>query len=268
VFTVGVIYPQTPGAPPSPSGNAIIFVRNGQLHAINADGSEFMQLTNDPGRQSRPSRGGGVIAFSSDRDGNMEIYTVAANGTNAFRVTAEPAADTDPSWSWPADRLAFSSMRSGGGDIYVMRGDGSALAQVTSDPAQDRWPSWFPFGGRLVFASNRDGGDFDLFAQNVDGSALTQLTSSAADETMPVWSPDGFRIAYLSGGNVFVMSADGSGQRGLTSSGGAQSLSWSPEGSALVYSRGGDLYVIRAEGGSPVRITSGGATDTDPSWAR
>jgi Tol biopolymer transport system component len=268
VFTLGVILPQTPGAPPAPSSNAIVFVRDSQIFAVNADGSGLIQLTTGPGRQFRPTRNGSQIAFYSDRDGNMEIYVMANNGTSQARLTADGGSDSDPAWSWPGDVIAFASSRSGGTDIYTMRGDGSSLALVVGDAAQDRWPSWAPVGGRLVFASNRDGGDFDLFAANADGSGLAQLTANTVDDTAPAWSPDGNRIAYVSGGNVWVMNADGSNPRPITSSGGVQALAWSPVGNEIAYSRGGDLYVIGADGGTPVRVTSGGSQDTDPSWAR
>ncbi len=268
VFTLGVILPQTPGAPPAPSSNAILFVRDGQIFAVNADGSGLIQLTIGPGRQFRPTRNGSQVAFASDRDGNLEIYIAANNGTNPLRLTADPGSDNDPAWSWPGDVLAFASSRSGGTDIYTMRGDGSGLALVVGDPAQDRWPSWAPVGGRLVFASNRDGGDFDLFVVNADGSGLMQLTANSVDDTAPAWSPDGNRIACVSGGNITVMDASGGNPRTITDGGDVQAVTWSPVGNQIAYSQGGDLYVIGADGGAPVRITSGGSQDTDPSWAR
>ncbi len=268
VFTLEVILPQTPDAPPAAAYNAIIFVRGGQLYAINPDGSSLIQLTNQAGRQFRPSRTSSQIAFYSDRDGNMEIYVVATNGTNPVRLASDPASDTDPSWSWLADQIAFASTRTGNGDIYIMRADGSNVTRVTDDPAQERAPSWSPSAPRLAFASNRDGGDFDIFVQNTDGSGLAQLTTSSADENWPLWSPNGNQIAYISNGNVYIMNADGTGPRSLTSGGNVQGISWAPDGSAVVYARSGDLYIVSLSGGSPVRITSGGVVDSDPTWAR
>ena len=39
------------------------------------------------------------IIFSSDRDGNSEIYSVNANGTSLTRLTNNAAADINPDWS-------------------------------------------------------------------------------------------------------------------------------------------------------------------------
>lgn len=40
------------------------------------------------------------IAFVSDRDGNPEIYVMAAEGSDVRRLTNNPAVDASPSW-WP-----------------------------------------------------------------------------------------------------------------------------------------------------------------------
>ena len=261
VFTLGVILPQTPGAPAGPSGNAVIFICGGQICAVNPDGSAYVQLTHDPGRQMHPTRSG-QIAFASDRDGNSEIYTMATNGTGEVRITFDGNNDLDPTWTLDG-LIVFSSTRSGAGDIYLMRVDGGIVSQPVNNPAQDRFPTGGP-GGRIVFASNRDGGDFDLFAVNADGSNLSQLTANGTDDTLPEWSPDSGRIAYVAGGNVSVIDLATNASTPITRMGGVTGLSWSPDSGQIVFSSGGVLYIIGAGGGSPVRLTNG----TDPAWAR
>ena len=51
------------------------------------------------------------IAFASERDGNLEIYTIAADGTDPVNLTNNPASDGTPSWSPDGDRTAFASDR-------------------------------------------------------------------------------------------------------------------------------------------------------------
>ncbi len=48
------------------------------------------------------------IAFESDRDGNLNIWTIAPSGTDETRLTTSPAADTDPAWSPDGSRLAYT----------------------------------------------------------------------------------------------------------------------------------------------------------------
>ena len=42
---------------------------------------------------------GSRIAFVSDRDGNMEIYGMNADGSNQVNLTNNPAEDRCPAWS-------------------------------------------------------------------------------------------------------------------------------------------------------------------------
>jgi len=53
----------------------------------------------------------GKIAFSSERDGNTEIYTMNADGTRQVRLTNNPASDHIPAWSPDGSKIAFISTR-------------------------------------------------------------------------------------------------------------------------------------------------------------
>ena len=55
----------------------------------------LIKLTNHPARDGRPnwSPDGQQIAFTSDRDGNWEIYVMNADGTNPINLTNHPAED-------------------------------------------------------------------------------------------------------------------------------------------------------------------------------
>ena len=68
------------------------------------------------------SMDGQHIAFSSDRDGNFDIYVMDADGKNVHRLTKHKKEDILPAWS-PGGRIAFSSDRDGNVEIYVMEVD-------------------------------------------------------------------------------------------------------------------------------------------------
>ena len=68
---------------------------------MGSDGSDQTTLTNNSVYDAAPnwSPAGDKIAFSSDRDGDPEIYTMdAANGANPTRLTDSPTINTDPDW--------------------------------------------------------------------------------------------------------------------------------------------------------------------------
>jgi TolB protein len=79
-------------------------------------------------------------------------------------------------------------------DIYVMNPDGSDQTNLTNNPARDQWPAWSPDGKQIVFTSDRDtGAGFSLYLMSADGSNVRRLTSGQADT--PTWTADG-RIVF------------------------------------------------------------------------
>ncbi len=82
------------------------------------------------------------IAFSSDRDGNYEIYVMNADGSGQTRLTDNEALEWFPTWSPDGRRIAFSSDRDGNWDIYVMNADGSGQTRLTDNEGWDLLPSW------------------------------------------------------------------------------------------------------------------------------
>lgn len=87
--------------------------------------------------------------------------------------------------SGPPSSIAFHSNRAGNNNIYVMNPDGSDQIRLTPDSSNNQRPEVSPDGKRIVFASNRSGGGshFEIFVMNADGSEVRQLTSTPAANT-------------------------------------------------------------------------------------
>ncbi len=92
----------------------------------------------------RVSPDGTQIVFSSNRDGNSEIYVMSADGSNVRRVTTSPADDGAASWSPDGTQLIFDSNRDGDYDLYKLSlADVNTVVQLTNNSVDDRWPLWF-----------------------------------------------------------------------------------------------------------------------------
>ena len=67
---------------------------------MNADGTAQTRLTTDPAEDTQPawSPDGSKIVFTSDRDGNGEIYLMNADGSGQTNLTNNPAYDSSPAW--------------------------------------------------------------------------------------------------------------------------------------------------------------------------
>jgi TolB protein len=203
----------------------------------------------------------GLIVFASQAPKDMTpfIEVMDANGSHVRRL----GPGVEPALSADGTRIAFVRSNGAGTGIWVMGVDGSGLRQITSNPKwMDESPSWSPDGTQIAFARGIAPGRLRrIYVVNVDGTGLEPLTDPDWDRFEPAWSSDGSQIAFATAGpgtieasgqppQIWVMSADGSRQRQLTSvPAGAWRPAWSPDGSQIAFDDGGDgMYVIDVDG--------------------
>jgi len=266
----------------SPDGRKVAFVRgflnrpdpSFDVYVMNADGSGERRLTRNAAWPAW-SPDGRKIAFL--RGFPADLYVMNADGSGERRL-ARNAGISHPfgavAWSPDGRKIAFL-----GGGISVMNADGSRRRKLTSNPG-DTFPSWSPDGRKIAFVRS-DGwsgrclpcpANARLYVMNSDGSGLRRLTYGEQIDAPPAWSPDGRKIAFershrpnprtpslrfLYVTELYVMNADGSGQRKLAY--GAQPL-WSPDGQMIAFvSRRRDgkaeLYVMSADGSEQWNLT-------------
>ena len=146
--------------------------------------------------------GSNSIVFVSTRDGNPEIYSMNADGTNARRLTNNAASDGQPSRSPDGRRVAFTSNRDGNFEIYTINADGSGTPQrLTNDggPAdeapRDTNPVFSPDGQKIVWQSTR-GGVPRLYIMDATGANQRPVAFAGATEpsTDGSWNPDSTRL--------------------------------------------------------------------------
>ena len=133
----------------------------------------------------------------------------------------------------------------------------------------------------LALVSSRDG-DYAIYVLDADGSRQTRLTEERGNpdtrpgvdfQLDPAWSQDGRRIAFASRRagslDVYVMDADGSGTRRLTSTRDEdRHPSISPDGRRIVFQRGlGKLFVAALDGERATRVTDDLAEESEPAWS-
>ena len=155
---------------------------------MNPDGTGVTQLTSRSAHNGSPawSPDGSQIAFTSDRDGNEEIYVMNANGTGATRLTNHSADDWSPAWSPDGRRIAFVSDRDGNWNIHVMNADGHGIVRLTDHFAADWSPAWSPDGRQIAFTSDRDGNsEIYVLALGSIGRATRPATRAVARRNSP-----------------------------------------------------------------------------------
>jgi TolB protein len=215
-----------PPPPDMSKGYVWAVYKSYDVFEANVDGSDLHQLTNAEGydAESTFSPLGDRIVFTSDRDGDLDLYTMAPDGSDVKRLTNKPGYDGGAFFSpdgskivWRAHYpkpgpelddykalLAEGLIRPGELEIMVMNADGSDQHQITDLGGASFAPYWYPDGKKIIFSSNYldpQGREFDLFMVNVDGTGLERITDSPGFDGFPVFSPDGKHLVFASNRN-------------------------------------------------------------------
>jgi len=175
--------------------------------------------------ESTISPDGTRIVFTSDRDGDLELYTMDLDGTNIRRMTYTPGYDGGAWFSnnnkmlvWRAARptgenltdylnlLSLGIVRPVDLQIYVQDVDqfGPPI-QVTSNHATNFAPIFLPDDSGVLFSSNLinpNGGTFHLYSIKLDGTGLTQITTVGNFNSFPMFSLDGKYLLWESDRNA------------------------------------------------------------------
>ncbi len=144
----------------SPDGKRIVYKRGRQLVILSLADGKVVPLTGESHWYNFPqwSPKGDVIMFTSDRDGDFELYTIRPDGSGLRRLTNVPGNDAHSIWSSDGEWIVFSSSRMGFkdemalydgvpqpyGELFAMRADGSDVRQLTDNKWEDASPGWMP----------------------------------------------------------------------------------------------------------------------------
>jgi serine/threonine protein kinase len=142
---------------------------------------------------------GKLIAYSSDRNGNMDIYVRQLSGQQTVRLTQHPAPDWFPCFSPDWSKVIFRSERDGGG-LYIVEALGGAEKMIAE---KGRLPAFSPDGSTIAYlvasALTRQA---KLFLVPAGGGNPTPLQPEffiprdGASWSWPLWSADGKHILF------------------------------------------------------------------------
>ena len=267
----------------SADGKRLIFqsTRDGrtcdQQYIMNTDGSNAHRVSN----------GKGKTTCGYFMDGDRRIFFASSQ---AVDTACTPRPDPSKGYVWRLDPY----------DIYTANADGSHTRRLTNYGVYTAEGVLSPDGRHIVFTSLK-GGDLDIYTMNVDGSHVKQLTHAVGYDGGPWWSPDGRQIVYRAFHptdpsdladyksllakrlvrpnkmELWIMNADGSGQRQITHLGGANfGPSWTPDGRRIVFSSNYntdpklgnfDVFLINPDGTGLEQITTNPTFDGFPMFS-
>jgi len=205
----------------------------------------------------------------------------------------------------PPGRIAFvTEVSPFNGALYIVNSDGSGFRKLAGGAAYYTRPRWSPDRRRIAFARMAEDSPSEIIVIDVDGKGGTVGLAEGADTA---WSPDGTKIVFTSNGGappgsawgIYVMNADGSGVRQLTSPNNPEQCSvgasaddfnpdWSPDGKRILFERDfntddndgfdcgldgygfvSNVYVMNADGTELRRLRPVDLWDSDgePAWS-
>lgn len=217
---------------------------------------------------------------------------VLYSSTHAVGNECPPKPKRDGAYRWALDDY----------DIYSVRLDGQQMQRLTSSSGYDAEATISPDGKTIVWTSVKDG-DLDLYTMNVDGTNVRRLTDDVGYDGGAFFSPDSTRIVYRAAHpsdpaevskyqdllaqrlvepgqlEIFVINADGSHKRQVTSNGASNfSPYFHPDGKRIIFSSNLEtrgeagrpsfhLYLVRDDGTGVERLTTEGHFNSFPMFS-
>ena len=189
----------------SPSGDRVVLTARGQVFVAPAQPGRLVEATRARGvrwREARFMPGGKSIVALSDASGEVELWTLAANGVGEpQRLTSDGKvlrweAVPSPDGKWIAHRDKDLQLW-----LYdVAKKESRRIASSLNGNFGDL--VWSPDSRWLAYAVSANNGFQQLFVHGVDGGKTTPLTTDRYDSGSPAWSPDGKWIYFLSKRNL------------------------------------------------------------------
>ena len=187
---------------PSYSNGRIAFTYLADIWVADENGGNVQRLTVNRARDAYPrfSPDGKWIAFSSDRNGNLDVYLIPSTGGTAKQLTHHSADDVVLGWTPDGKGILFSSQRGEDfmGQLYVVGVDGGMPWHA--GPDMGNAASYSPDGNRIAYNPKgqvywrkyyRGAYATDVWIEDVSAKKFTQVTDFDGLDSWPMWSRDG-----------------------------------------------------------------------------
>ena len=132
------------------------------------------------------------IVFTSDRDGNRNIYLMNSDGSDQEKITYHESDDYEPVFSSDGSTIIFTSERDGNKEIYSYDIESKKISNLTRNKGDDWNARFYSDSEKLIFQSTRDA-NWEIYRMSLDGSNQVNLTNHPSTDysyvVLPLLNP-------------------------------------------------------------------------------
>ncbi len=197
-----------------------------------------------------------MVAFNSDRAGDMNIWLFSPADANVRQLTTGHGGDFQPNWSPDEKKIVFFSSRSGIPNVWEVEVAGGALRRLTSNSAMNVNPIFSPDGTLIAYQSDQSG-RLEVWVMNADGSNPRQLANVGVMGHFMRWSGRDliFRCPCSGKPTVMKVPIDGGDPQPFAEIMGGSHMSFSPDHSRIMDVVGHKvLWVSPVNAGKPEKV--------------
>jgi Tol biopolymer transport system component len=228
-----------------------------------------------------PPVDGTKLVFSSNRDGNYELYSSNGDGSGLVRLTTTAANERDPAFFPDRSKVVYASDETGPWNLFMANADGSSRIQLTFydlDPAFGAVsPAVSPDGQHIAFVlypGFGGGNGVQIYVMDAEaGATPVAITTGNTYNLDPAYAPDG-RIVFSSvpfdpgppvtSGypSIWIMFGNGASPTRLTNVNdvGDGTPAVSPDGTTIAFSRSGSIALMDIDGQNQRVVVTGASS--------